>query len=356
MSNLDIIKKELQTQKEAIETAGGKVVTTGGSPSIYDITAGIKSIEYLDTTLATATEEDVALGKTFYAGDNEIKTGTALSSNEIVRALFLSSTGEQTYEDEIYYAIPNYLTEVREYLFYNNKNSITIRFHDDITKINKYAFMNNINFIFENFHELPKLDTIGDYAFAYCNPEIFDFTALPDTIKTMNAHCFYNTVADNTAIKVPSSLDYMGSSIFRCDKRKHLRYLDVSNYKGKSLEVYACFYLAFDCDLIIPDTVKQVGSYFNYYGSFHNIVVPGNAALNAQCFCAPESDPISNYYLKTVTFLSETPATIGTKPFALQNRDNGFKIYVPDNALEEYKAKSGLSLYLNHIFPMSQKE
>ena len=56
-------------------------------------------------------------------------------------------------------------------------------------------------------------------------------------------------------------------------------------------------------------------------------------------------------------FESETiPSTVGGDVFALQNIENGFKIYVPDTVIEEYKAIKNFSKYVNCIYPMSQKD
>ena len=115
--------------------------------------------------------------------------------------------------------------------------------------------------------------------------------------------------------------------------------------------------IAFNCDLNLPKTVKTVGSNFNYNGCFKNITIPSSVTtLNAYCFGAATSSPISDFYLNTVTFESPTPMTIGVTCFAVQNMENNFKIYVPDESVEEYKAVTNLNMYANYIHPVSEKE
>ena len=76
MSSIETLKNELIYQKGAIESKGGTVLVAGTNPSPTEISAGIDSIQAANVGSATATPEDVLEGKTFFAGDNEIKQGT----------------------------------------------------------------------------------------------------------------------------------------------------------------------------------------------------------------------------------------------------------------------------------------
>ena len=76
MSNIEILKNELISQKQAIEEKGGNVIVKNLNPSPSEITEGIKSISSVDLSLADATESDVKKGKTFYAMDTTLKVGT----------------------------------------------------------------------------------------------------------------------------------------------------------------------------------------------------------------------------------------------------------------------------------------
>ena len=76
MENLEVLKLELLSQKTEIENKGGVVNVANNNPSPSEITAGIKTIVMPDFSSANATVEDVIDGKTFYAGNSEIKVGT----------------------------------------------------------------------------------------------------------------------------------------------------------------------------------------------------------------------------------------------------------------------------------------
>ena len=76
MDNLELIKMELLSQKNAIENKGGTVVVKNVNPSPSEITEGIKTINIPNLSEATATESDVISGKTFYAGNNTLKFGS----------------------------------------------------------------------------------------------------------------------------------------------------------------------------------------------------------------------------------------------------------------------------------------
>ena len=77
MNSIDIIKQELINQKNLLDEKGFTVVTQGTHPSPTEITNTLSNIELnYDFTQATATEEDVLAGKTFYAGTSDLRTGT----------------------------------------------------------------------------------------------------------------------------------------------------------------------------------------------------------------------------------------------------------------------------------------
>ena len=75
MNSIDIIKQELINQKTLLEQKGFTVNVANTNPSPTEITEAINNIE-VNLTLANATVDDVALGKTFYAQSGELKTGT----------------------------------------------------------------------------------------------------------------------------------------------------------------------------------------------------------------------------------------------------------------------------------------
>jgi len=115
--------------------------------------------------------------------------------------------------------------------------------------------------------------------------------------------------------------------------------------------------LIFDCDLKIPSSVTGLAASCFYGASFNNITIPATCTTlgNAVFYCK-KSEAASLRKLKTVTFESTTPPSFGTYPFADQDKTNGFKIYVPDEALSVYKTNAKLASYIDYIYPVSQKE
>ncbi len=354
MESVLIIQEELKKQQRLIESLEGKVNVAKYNPTPAEITAGIKSIPSVDLSGSTATEEDVRQGKTFYSGNAFLKTGTAILSENITNHLFMSPFETQTSEEDIYYSVPDGIKTIRKYCFYENHNKVTIYLDDDLGVIDEYAFYETINFSFPNFNDLPKLSSLAIHCFDNSSAEGIDMGRLPDTITNVGSYCFYYSVKPNLDFKLPDKLSTMGQYAFMSKSRILQNSLDLTNFKLKTLPAYTFYNQAFNCDFSAPSTVTSVAMYFNYNGCFKNIYMPTGASFSNYCFSANATQPVENFYLRTVTFETETPPSIGKDIFAPQNITNGFRIYVPDNALEEYKAVENLASYVNNIYPYSE--
>ncbi len=354
---LETMRTELFKQKDVIEKSGGLVTVKKKHPTPQEITEGIGTLANVDFSLATATEEDVSVGKTFFAGNSLLKTGTALVDAKQINSLFMYNPSTLTAEDEAYFTIPSNITTLKKYTFYQNANNIVITFNENLTEIGDYAFYETSRAKFYNFNNLTSLKTIGSFAFTRSWGEGIDVARLPDSIKTLNGSCFANVPPASLDYRFPDNLSALGQSVLKQDYRKEVNSLDLSNYKLSSLPSYTFHNVGFNCDLVLPSTVTTIAMYFNQNGSFNNITIPSTCTnLQSECFGAYATYANSDYRLKTVTFESETPPTCGNKPFATQCLNNNFKIYVPDNVLDEYKAVGGLKYCADYIYPMSQKE
>lgn len=358
MENFELLKEELKNQKKAIEDKDGTVIVKRINPSPSEITEGIKSIPIPDLSIATATELDVAQGKTFFSGNSSLKTGCAVGDIEQTNALFMPKAQTVTHDSRMFYTIPEGITFLRSYIFYNNFNPITITFNSDVERIGDYAFHNAKNFIFTNFNELTKVTKLGMYCFQYCGMSEIDTANLPSTLTSFGTSCLMDVGVENGNYKLPDNANDLGQSIFRATNRKFANNITLTNLqKTNSLSAYMTYNLAFNCDFTVASCVKTIGSYFNYNGCFKNIYIPSTVTtLNSYCFGGSNSTAVSNYYLNSVVFESETPPSIGTEVFAIHNIQNGFKIYVPDNVVEEYKALNSLKRYVENIYPISEKE
>lgn len=393
MENLEILKQELILQKSEIESKGGKVQVANLNPSPSEITAGIKSIEAgVDLTNSTATEQDVLVGKTFYSGNSQLKTGklevvstdftlaTATPQDVVLGKTFYAGDSELKvgaydveaellkerhifeYEQEVkisetryVYNVNPQITALRYGFFRNNFNNIDIYFHSGITSIGSYCFANTPNFRFFNFSDMTNLEIIDTYAFEVSNSDTLDLTAFPDSVKTIGQKAFSSMLKEGASVVLPRYLETLQQYAFQHQTTVHLNKFDIpETCKLTTLTPYSAYGICSQSHLYVP-TAKTVGARFNYNGSFKHITFPSTVTSIAdKSFSSDTNKPLSDCYLETVTFLGATPPTIPTEPFSQQAVENGFKIYVPDESIEAYKAKFA-ARYQNCIFPMSQK-
>ncbi len=357
MNSIELLKQELGYQKELIEQAGGTVSVANEHPSPSEITEGIRSLSSIDLTVATATPEDVLMGKTFFAGTSEMKVGTSIANPNTINYMFMYKFKEKQTEDTIYYSMSTSQTFVGKYKFYQNHNPISFTFGENLVNIEEYAFYESKNFIFTNFSELTKLKTLGIYCFTYSVAQGLDFSNLPDSLTAIGTAAFAYVVPDSLNYRLPPKINNMGQMVFKQTSRFQAGSLDLSVFTYNSLPSYTFQNVVFNCDLVLPPSVKTIGAYCNYGGSFNNITIPSTVTtLQNDCFNMASTSAVSNSNLRTVVFEKETPPTINARVFSTQAVENGFKIYVPDNSLEAYKAVANLQTFVNNIYPMSEKE
>jgi len=181
---------------------------------------------------------------------------------------------------------------------------------------------------------------------------------LPTSIETLGLRAFYCSVSPNSTIKLHKGISTMGNYCFGASAKQEMKELIIpDDINLTTLPGYMVENYIFDCDLRIPSTVTSLALGFAYGCSFNNITIPATCTNigNAAFYCKA-NEAASYRRLKTVTFEAETPPTFANYVFAEQDKTNGFKIYVPDNAVSTYKANAKLSSFANYIYPMSQKE
>ena len=355
LNNLEKLKQELISQKEAIISKGGTIIVANQNPTPSEITEGINSIEMPDLTQTTATVDDVLMGKTFYSGDLFIKTGTRPQpyTDEIIEQLFTYGK-TMTTEEKIFFKYPQNTTRVRDYAFYKCPNIIDITFVDSITEIGEYAFYNSPNLSFPNINDLPNLVGIGTYGLY--GVKGIDHENLWPTLENAGVNSLTNTARQSQYINLPA-LKSIGSYAFGdTEKKVHLSHIDFSKVLATTINGYSFLNLIVNSDLSFPTTLNYINSHAFYKGSYNNVFFHKNMKTVADyCFGSSSSDPIDTYQIKTITFESETPPNIGTNFVSQNHVQNGLKIYVPDTAVDTYKALPKLAPYLNIIFPISQR-
>lgn len=354
-TSLDQLKQELLTQKSAIEAKGGTVSTTYTNPSPAEITAGINSISILDTSSATATEADVLKGKTFYAGTSSIKTGTLETiSEDDIKLLFNNVTPDTTTVKD-FHIWPG-TTTIHSYFMTQNTAKLNIYFNDELQTIGEHAFNKCVNFDFKNFYDLTNLKNVNSYGMANCKG--FDFSNLPASIESLGGAAFLNSCAENcTTIKVNANFKDFGVQCLASNNvRKHMQNLDLSEYTRSYIGEGLVYGYIFHCDFVTPSTLLEISPSFNCCGGFIHVTIGSQVtSVGGMSFAVATDETEENNIMQDVTIERETPPTFGYRAFGAPAKRTNLKIYVPDQSIEAYKAKSQFSQYSSCVLPMSQK-
>ena len=178
----------------------------GGGPGGSDI----------DFTLANATESDVLSGKTFYAQNKTLKTGT----------LEMPSGGGETTENKLAKLIDGTITEmtandwggatnIRSYCF-SSTNIASVEMADTITTIEGYAFRRCSTLTHLKFSN--NLLTIGGSAFVECKG-LKEEIIIPNSVTTIGQQSFYSctnipkiTVGTSVTLIQGDAFNNVGSS------------------------------------------------------------------------------------------------------------------------------------------------
>ena len=354
-NSLDILKSELNAQKTAILSKGGVVNVAGVNPTPAEITTGIESISTPDYSSATAQESDVVAGKTFIAGNSQIKTGTLSYSPDMLSIVTLYTNTAST-QTEFSLTFPEGLTYLRQYAFYSNPNPVAVYFDSAITKIEQYAFYNARNFRFMNFNTLQSLSTIQSYAFTQTYDSNIAMDALPSSIRIIQSYAFQDAYSAGQAIVVPP-LTSLGDFAFGSNQgKKQITSLSWSNgFAVQTLPGYLVYNLQVSSQLTIPASVKTLASYSFYGSKFASYVIPSTVTkLGDKTFHGSTVEALSYYADSYIKFERETPPTFGTNLIATQMLSNNIKIYVPDNSVDAYKTANNFSQYASYVYPVSQ--
>lgn len=366
MNSLELLKQELASQKSAIESKGGFVSIANTNVSPSEITAGINSIPAVDFQIATATEADVLSGKTFYAGTNVLKTGSLIqesggtggSTNEYAQNFvdYIGYYKPRENETPLNIILPEDLTKIRSYLFFECPNSCHITLNSNLQQVGHYALANASDLHVDNIQDATSLAQIGPYAFY--DVKSMDLKYLPNSIQKIENSAFYNVAFYSTGIKIPSSLTDLSSYAFACTTPAHIDSIDVSQMQVDSFNLHAFEYIYCDDDLVIPNIVTSVSSYVNYNGCFKTVTFPSTCTkINSNAFNFIASIPVEDIKTESYTFLSTTPPTITSTTFntRLISRSTPIRFYVPDESLSAYKAANYFKNFETYIFPISQK-
>lgn len=261
--------------------------------------------------------------------------------------------------------VPEGITEIGRGAFQNNKTIKKVILPDEVITIGAYAFAGCSSL--ESINMPKKVEVIGDKAFYGCG-SLSGSLLLPDHLVSIGASAFYNCTSLTGNLNIPDSITSIGkSAFFNCKGYNGTLCLSA---KLTQIEESAFNGCKFTGTLNLPESIKTIG-----YGAFWSnkfsgeVIIPdktetiGNSAF-ASCtelervIFGENVSRIGSYAirgcvkLKTLTFKGLTPPSLTCYEFfgSSNGPANLETIYVPGEALENYKSKWGSYVGSNVTF------
>jgi hypothetical protein len=278
-------------------------ITENGTYDVTEFESANVDVKGIDTTDATATANDILLGKTAYVDgekvEGAIETYDYSNSEDVATEFDKFILGQTTdiYNDRVA------TIAVRVFDAYSFLKSADF---PNVTQVGDYAFndckgLETINF--------PNATTIGSNTFGGCTA-LGDVT-LPEATK-LGTSCFYG--AGTTYLYLP---------VFKTIEGRELSYSNIETVRYGSIESMTgnAFYRCYRLTKIIIEQNKKV--------------------------CELKSSDIFTY---AYHFKGEVNATYN--PEGLKDG----RIFVPDELLNDYKSATNWSTYADIILPLSELE
>lgn len=199
---------------------------------------------------------------------------------------------------------------------------------------------------------------IGRGAFDYCWS--MSAVTVPESVAYLYGGCFSNCLA-LTSVTIPGQLQYMWEDVFAgCDHLatasvKYPYYGEGSSYPGYDIPGFTFCGCTRFYNYQIPSNITRIREdAFRGAGLRGDLVLPetlvlidGGAFQDCQSITSvtfPSSVEVIGGWafsgctgMQEMTFLSMTPPSLGTNPYALGEYSFTFPIYVPCEAVEDYK-------------------
>lgn len=166
--------------------------------------------------------------------------------------------------------------------------------------------------------------------------------SVPDGVEEIRPYAFYY-VRTLEELTIPNSTTtlYVGAIYGMYDLKKINGMENLSNING-----YALSYCNQLQELKIGGAIKQGVAAHNT--NLKSITIYGNCTSISERF----ADNCTN--LEWVEFQGDEPPTFESS-LMFQNTNTSFVIYVPDDAVEDYKSAKNFTIFANRIKPVSQK-
>ena len=165
--------------------------------------------------------------------------------------------------------IPEGVTSIKSYAFYNCKSIKSVKLPESITIMGSSAFRGCSNL--KSVKMLDSVTSIGSYAFAECSS--LDSVNIPNGVMSIES-CAFEGCSNLKSVKLPDSVTSIGSYAFnRCSSLNSINIPDSVTSMGVCV-FYNCSSLS---DVNIPEGVTSIGSYA-FYGckSMTSIQLPSS--------------------------------------------------------------------------------
>lgn len=219
--------------------------------------------------------------------------------------------------------IPDSITEIKDYTFFNWSHIKTVTIPNGVTSIGNHAFQNC--YALQALELSSMVTNIGDYAFEDC--DALTTLTLPNGLQEIGEYAFYHCSA-LSELTISESVTKIGDKAFAgCENLTHaiipcfaISYLpgdlfvEVVLTSGTSISAYAFEGCSNLTTLVIPDSVTDIGeNVFLGCTSFANVYYCGtatewktvtvsnignNALTSATVYCYSETEPTDggNYW------------------------------------------------------------